>query len=453
MKEKKPTVPFPCQLKKFARTLHFHSSAAYEMVRRSFLKCLPCAETLNSWRCSDDYKAGVNEKIVNHVSTLAKESQKRGKKCIFNVTFDEMSIKKCSFYCKKTHEFKGMVDLGGQLNECDKDSNQLVARKALVFMLVNINGSFKTPVAYYLTSSLSGLEKSILLKDLLIKLHEKEIDVVSVTFDGDESNQKACKVLGANFDVSDEEKFKPYFNHPASSEKVFVFFDPCHMLKLVRNYFATERPLIYDSTNFIKWDYIKELNDKQYSEGMHCACKIKNRHVYFQNEKMKVFLAAQVLSNSTSAALQLLEKKWKCKKFEGASATSTFCKIFNDIFDLLNTKNKFCKTPGRNAVSKDTLSNLKTKIDESVDYIRKLEIEDKMKISNKRLTKSNSENTQKKVNEYKIVRKSVLKASCVRTGFVGFIICLKNLYALCEVLFEKKNRRLRIVIQNVSGSC
>jgi len=77
-------------------------------------------------------------------------------------------------------------------------------------MLVNINGNFKTPVAYYFTNSLSGSEKSILLKDLLIKLHENNIDVVNITFDGDESNQKACKLLGANFNYSDQENFKPY---------------------------------------------------------------------------------------------------------------------------------------------------------------------------------------------------------------------------------------------------
>jgi len=57
----------------------------------------------------------------------------------------------------------------------------------------------------------------------------------------------------------------------------------------------------------IDWNFIKLLNEKQQKETLHCACKIKNRHVYFCNEKMKVFLAAQVLINSTAIALQFLE--------------------------------------------------------------------------------------------------------------------------------------------------
>lgn len=95
-----------------------------------------------------------------------------------------MHIKKHKEWNKMTHFWKGLVDLGGQLNETKADSESEVASKALVFMLVNINGGFKVPVSHYLIHSLNGVEKAILLKDLLIKLHEKNINVVSVTFDG-----------------------------------------------------------------------------------------------------------------------------------------------------------------------------------------------------------------------------------------------------------------------------
>lgn len=179
---------------------------------------------------------------------------------------------------------------------------------------------------------------------------------------GDESNQKACKILGANFEYNDKKNFKPFFAHSATLKPVYVFFDPCHMIKLVRNYFALKGPIIYNKTDIIDWKYIKKLNEKQYQEEMHCACKIKNRHVNFQNEKMKVFLAVQVLNFSTYTALQFLEKDIKDYKFQGASATALFCKIFNDIFDILNIKNKFCKIPSRKAVTPKTLDDLKKKL-------------------------------------------------------------------------------------------
>jgi len=84
--------------------------------------------------------------------------------------------------------WKGLVDVGEQLNEINAKESEKVATKALVFLLVCINGGFKAPVAHYLINSLNGREKSILLKDLLIKLNEKNINVVSVTFNGDKDH-------------------------------------------------------------------------------------------------------------------------------------------------------------------------------------------------------------------------------------------------------------------------
>ena len=85
-----------------------------------------------------------------------------------------MGITQWVGYCEKTHETKGLVDLGAQLEEVDKNDQRKPATKALVFMLVNINGGFKTSVGYYLAHSLTGDEKAVLLKDLLIVLEKKK---------------------------------------------------------------------------------------------------------------------------------------------------------------------------------------------------------------------------------------------------------------------------------------
>lgn len=117
------------------------------------------------------------------------------------------------------------------------------------------------------------------------------IDVVGTTFDGDSAHRIACELLGANFDFDDNEKFKPYIDHPATGKPVHIFFDPCHNLKLVRNYFGSKnKHLIYDKKEIIDWKYIKKLHEKQINEGLHCACKIRKRHVNFKNEKWESFL-------------------------------------------------------------------------------------------------------------------------------------------------------------------
>lgn len=241
MKERKVTAAFPTNLRNFARTLHFHSPAAYEVVRRSFLNCLPCSQTLNSWAYAKEYKPGISEKIINNISNIVKQESEKGNKLVFNITFDEMNIKQHTKWDNNTHSWKGLVDLGGQLNEINKEGNLKVASKALVFMLVNINGGFKTPVAHYLINSLNGVEKSILLKDLLIKLNEKSINVFSITFDGDKAHKTACELLGANLNYKDTDHFKPYFEHPENLKPVYIFYDPCHCLKTCTKLFRNKR--------------------------------------------------------------------------------------------------------------------------------------------------------------------------------------------------------------------
>jgi len=48
------------------------------MVRQSFLKCLPCIDTLNKWYSSKD-KPGISEKIISHVSEMVQKELKKGK--------------------------------------------------------------------------------------------------------------------------------------------------------------------------------------------------------------------------------------------------------------------------------------------------------------------------------------------------------------------------------------
>jgi len=104
MKEKKRTSPFPSHLKNFARSLHFYSLAVYEMVRRSFLKCLPYVETLNSWNCSKNYKAGISEEIIEHVSQIVnRKMNRRTKKSVFSISPLMKCVLKNLLFTVKVH--------------------------------------------------------------------------------------------------------------------------------------------------------------------------------------------------------------------------------------------------------------------------------------------------------------------------------------------------------------
>jgi len=55
---------------------------------------------------------------------------------------------------------------------------------------------------------------------------------------------------------------------------------------------------------------------------------------------MKVSIAAQVLSTNV---LIFCEQDLQLCKFANAGATAKFCLQINNIFDLLNSRNRFCK--------------------------------------------------------------------------------------------------------------
>ena len=92
---------YSAEIKNFARSLHFHSPAAYEFVRLSFSKQLPHTDTLYRCNCSKNFEPGICEEAVDHISEKVREAKFKYKKdLVFNVQFDEMCIKKCGFYCK-----------------------------------------------------------------------------------------------------------------------------------------------------------------------------------------------------------------------------------------------------------------------------------------------------------------------------------------------------------------
>ena len=61
--------------------------------------------------------------------------------------------------------------------------------------------------------------------------------------------------------------------------------------------------LIDGSGNKIKWDYVVKLHELQKREGFHLGNKLKEEHIEFTKNKMKVRLATQVLSRSVAKSL------------------------------------------------------------------------------------------------------------------------------------------------------
>ncbi|KAG8175313.1 hypothetical protein JTE90_013645 [Oedothorax gibbosus] len=78
-------------------------------------------------------------------------------------------------------------------------------------------------------------KKSDLNPEIPHKSAEKDVgvEIHSVTCDGTSTNIGTLKKLGCNFELGPN--FRTHFINPSSGLEVFVFLDPCHMLKLARN--------------------------------------------------------------------------------------------------------------------------------------------------------------------------------------------------------------------------
>ncbi|KAL3186227.1 hypothetical protein MRX96_027953 [Rhipicephalus microplus] len=326
---------YPPELRTFALTLHFYSPAAYEFVRSKFNDALPSQRTIREWYRSVDGQPGFTGEAFSFLEKLV---QGRSETLYCALIVDDMSIRK---HVELVGDrVVGYVDFGASLD----DDSLPEATNVCVYIVVGINMRLKIPVGYFLIHSLTGSERAELTKQCIERLESVKVQVVSLTFDGASSNFTMAKCLGAEL-KPDPVEFSTSFKNPVDeSRDVHILLDPCHMIKLIRNSLATMCYITDVDGNHIKWAYIKALEALQREEGLRLGNKLTKVHMQWEKQKMKVRLAVQALSASVADALEFCEQTLKLPQFRGASATAKFVRVFDHLFDLLNSRNAFAKS-------------------------------------------------------------------------------------------------------------
>jgi len=148
------------------------------------------------------------------------------------------------------------------------------------------------------------------------------------------------------------------------------------------------------------------LFDTEKIEGLRDATKLTSRHIFYKNEKMNVRLAAQVLSDSVGDAL--IYVKSIDTNFEGCEATSEFCKMINNAFDILNSRKLYSLKPFNRTISDDTIEKYEEISYKFCAYIEDLKFENAIKVLE----------SQRK------------------TGFKGLIMGLHNALTLFKLLYS-----------------
>ncbi len=90
---------------------------------------------------------------------------------------------------------------------------------------------------------------------------------------------------------------------------------------------------MWNDGDFLSWNHISKLFHDDLDCGLHLVPKLTNDHINLSSfSVMNVRLAAQVLSESVCQALQTFGPS-------EASATATYCQMFDKFFDCLNVRN------------------------------------------------------------------------------------------------------------------
>lgn len=326
----KKYVAYPESVRKFSLQQQYYSTAAYQSLRLFFNKNLPSKRTIQMWYCIVDGSSGISESSLDIIQERSQAHLVQyNYRLHVHILWDEMAIQKCLRYSNETKSFQGFCTVidAEDNSENGESSEAKLAKDALVWMVVGPD--FKVPVAYELINGLKSTTRAALTLQVIKRVEEAGVVVVSITGDGLPANITTYEELGVKFDEN-----KPYFNSPSHPEqRIYIILDPPHMLKLVRKHFASNK--IYHQNQLVNWGLIETIVQKQSLCNFNFCNKLTNLHVNWFQKPMNVKLACETISNSVANTIRLLRKDGY-DEFQQSDATEKFIQFFNDAFDILN---------------------------------------------------------------------------------------------------------------------
>lgn len=227
------------------------------------------------------------------------------------LNFDEMSVRK--------------------LMEYDAGKDEIVGPHAHA-QFVMVRGLFAKWKQVVYVAFDQPMTKAILF-EIITKLHEIGYPVVAINSDNGPENLSLRKEVG----VTDNHTF---FNHPLTQDKVYVFGDSPHNLKLIRNWFIGDG--IMWENKIINSRLVRVLIEERATCELTPLFMLTIAHVDMSSaEKQNVAKATKLLSHTTATMLK--ERFGGTKDAEEANLVAKFIQTCNDWFDIFNSFTKTAK--------------------------------------------------------------------------------------------------------------
>ena len=277
------------------------------------------------------------------VKVSAKESKRL---CVLLV--DEMQLQSRIEFDKGLRHIVGYVSPETLPTDAASGADKEPATHALVFMLRGLTDSWKQTVAYLFTCASLKREPFWKFTQEVIQASESAgLRIQGVTTDMGPANTGLWNHVGIE---STRSRVIPAVTHPCDSSDRLLYFvaDPPHLLKNLWNCLLIHQINLSSQTvqrynlpsDVVKgFVYVSQLLDVQNCHELRMAYKLKSCHVTpTQYEKMRVCLAAQFCSRSTSAAIRT------CVNLDilpvEALTTAWFLNFVNGWFDAMNARHK-----------------------------------------------------------------------------------------------------------------
>ena len=334
--------------KLFFLSMFYHSRKSYNLLSKLFL--LPSRSTLLLLLSRCCIFPGFNDNIFKALETRANELDDRY--CC--LVFDEMKLAKGIIYDRQRDMVEGFENLGTYGRSIK------MADYALCFMIKGLKQKWKINIGYFLTSSTIKAEILFkLINEAIIKLERAGLIVKTMICDQGPNNQRCMSKF---FNITTTKTYTTINNN-----NIYLFYDPPHLLKNIRNNFKKHNYILNEEE--ISWNYLVNFYNYDKQTEIRMAPKLTDDHFELPyNRKMKVNLAAQVLSHTVAAGINTMIRS---KEFSNhASITANFVNKIDGIFNLMNSNQRYSNKPHGNAITDESIifidemigifSNLKT---------------------------------------------------------------------------------------------
>ena len=226
------------KFKAVSLSLYHFCPKCYRLLKKVFL--LPSTATLKRVLRSIYIYPGFNQNLLGMFKEKVKGMTDSDKQC--SIILDEMSIKSNLTYHRHRDSVEGLEDLEPIFGE-----TEYVGSSALVFMARGLNGTWKQPIGYFVTSSSIKPEllKSLLLSAIDFAMQTGLQPLVVLCYQG--SNNQSCYRTHLGVTVE-----KPYFQY--KDQQIVCMYNSPHLLKNIRNNLKSNGLLV--SGDPARWEHL-----------------------------------------------------------------------------------------------------------------------------------------------------------------------------------------------------